>query len=88
MTKKRQTPQERLNDPNAMFQLFAGMQLAMFVGVLIGTWIKSATFNELYFDVLAPYLLFTWVPTALVIAIVGIILFKRAKRISAQGRKE
>jgi len=88
VTKERQTPQERLNDPNAMFQLFAGMQLAMFVGVLIGTWIKSVTSNELYFEVLAPYLLFTWVPTALVIAIVGIILFKRAKRISAQSRKE
>lgn len=79
---------ERLNDPNAMFQLFAGMQLALFVGVLIGTWIKSATSNEPYFEVLAPYLLFSWVPTAIVIAIVGIILLKRAKRISAQGRKE
>lgn len=88
MTKERSAPLERLNDPNVMIRLFAGMQTALFVGVLIGTWIKSASSDEPYLEVLAPYLLFTWVPTAIVIAIVGVILFKRAKRISAQGETQ
>ena len=71
-----------------MINLFVGMQLALFVGVLIGIWVKSATSNEPYFAILGPYLLFTWLPTALVLAFVGIIMYRRAKRKCAARENE
>ncbi|TFD85545.1 hypothetical protein E3T61_17295 [Cryobacterium lactosi] len=80
MIKNRKTPLERLNDPNVVLRLFAAIQVACLVGVLLGNWIKSAASNTPYLEGLAPYLLFSWVPTAIVIGIVGIILFKRAER--------
>lgn len=88
MTKKRLTPLERLNDPNEILKLFTWMQLAWFVGMLIGNWIKSSYSNEPFFELLPQYLLFGWVPAAITIAIVGIVLFKRAERKSARGQKE
>jgi len=88
MTKKRLTPLERLNDPNEILKLFAWTELAWFVGILIGNWIKSLYSSESFFDLIPEYLLFGWVPAAIAIAIVGIILFKRAERKSARGQKE
>ena len=88
VTRKHQVPLERLNDPRAMINLFVGMQVALFVGVLIGIWVKSATSNEPYFAILGPYLLFTWLPTALVLALVGTIMYRRAKRKCAARENE
>lgn len=88
MTKNRLTPLERLNNPNDILKLFTWMQLAWFVGILIGNWIKSLTSNEPFFELLPQYLLFGWVPAAIVLAVVAIVLFKRAERKSARGQKE
>ena len=87
VTRKNQAPVERLNDPSAMITLFVSMQLALIVGVLIGNAVKSANSNEPYFATLGPYLLFTWLPTALVLALVGTIVYGRAKRIRASHEK-
>ncbi len=88
VTRKHQVPLGRLNDPRAMINVFVGMQVALFVGVLIGIWVKSATSNEPYFAILGPYLLFTWLPTALVLAFVGTIMYRRAKRQCAARENE
>lgn len=85
MMKNHKTPLERLNDPNAVLKLFAGLQVACLVGVLLGNWVKSAASGVPYLDGLAPYLLFSWVPTAIVIGVVGVILFRRAERIAAKA---
>lgn len=88
MARKHMTPLERLNDPNEILKLFAFMQPASLVGGILGTWIKSSASNEPFFEILPQYLLFGWVPVAIILAVVGILLFKRAERKTVKGQRD
>lgn len=76
------TPLERLNNPNSIIRIFVGLEVAAFVGTLIGVWLRSLNSPDTYLQLLAFQLPFVWVPVAIVIAIAGVILFVRAVKVS------
>ncbi|WP_156759486.1 hypothetical protein [Microbacterium karelineae] len=76
------TPLERINDPNAVLNLFILFEVAMFVGAVLGAFIRSLVTDQGLVDSFMYQMLWIWLPVAALIAITGIVMFRRAERVT------
>lgn len=80
MMRSKMTAQERLNSPSEIIKLLSMMQVALFLSSVFGCWLKSTNSDDTFGAILASYLPFGWAPIALMLAIAGLLLFRRAER--------
>lgn len=87
MVKQRLTPLERINDPNAVLKLFILFEVAMFVGALLGAFVRTLVTGHDVVDAFVYQMLWIWFPVAVLIAIIGVVMFRRAERKTAENRE-
>lgn len=84
----KKTPLERLNSQGALLNLFTWLLIGSFVGTLVGLALKANASWARFADLVVSFVPFVWVPSAAIVAAVGLALFIRAGRIAASSDEE